>query len=415
MADLTVAMRTLGCKVNRVEAEKIAARLLGTGVRVVDEDEAAVVVVTTCTVTGEADHKARKAVRHALSLPQNPVVVVTGCLASIDPDGLAALGERVIVEPDKDLVPARVAAVLGTEIRPAGVVPRIGEAFRTRAVVKVEDGCDAFCAYCIIPYARGVPRSVPAADVDAEVRSLVDAGVAEAVLTGINIGRYSDAGLDLPGLLELLAATGLSRMRISSIEPGDVDERFLQVAASIPAFCAHLHIPLQAGCDATLAAMGRTYDTAGFAAVVRRAREALPGLAITTDVMTGFPGETDEHFEQTLAFVETCGFSRLHVFRYSPRAGTPAAGMSHQVPSAVKADRARRLRELDGRLRARFAEASLGREVEVLIERVNDDGSAEGTTREYLHVVITGADLAEGDVVMVCITGAEQGRTTAAW
>ncbi|MBN2822674.1 MAG: tRNA (N(6)-L-threonylcarbamoyladenosine(37)-C(2))-methylthiotransferase MtaB [Coriobacteriia bacterium] len=415
MADLSVAMRTLGCKVNRVEAEKIAARLLGTGVAIVDEDEAAVVVVTTCTVTGEADHKARKAVRHALGLPQSPVVVVTGCLASVDPDGLAALGERVIVEPDKDLVPARVAAVLGTRICPAGVVPRIGEAFRTRAVVKVEDGCDAFCAYCIIPYARGVPRSVPVADVEAEVRSLVDAGVAEAVLTGINIGRYSDAGLDLSGLLERLATTGLSRMRISSIEPGDVDERFLQVAASIPAFCAHLHIPLQAGCDATLAAMGRTYDTAGFAAVVQRAREALPGLAITTDVMTGFPGETDEHFEQTLAFVEACGFSRLHVFRYSPRAGTPAAGMSHQVPAAVKADRARRLRELDGRLRARFAQASLGEEVEVLIERVNDDGSAEGTTREYLHVVITGADLAEGDVVMVWITGAEQGRMTAAW
>jgi len=415
VGDLTVAMRTLGCKVNRVEAEKVAATLLGSGVRVVDEEDAAVIIVTTCTVTAEADHKARKAVRHALRLPQAPVVVVSGCLAAIDPEGLAALGERVVVEADKDAVAIRVAALLGGALTDAPVAPRVGEPFRTRAIVKVEDGCNAFCAYCIVPYARGVPRSVPLVEVVAEVASLVDAGVAEVVLTGINIGRYEDGGAALPDLIEAVAATGVRRLRISSIEPGDVDARFLQVAAATPSFCRHLHIPLQSGCDRTLAVMGRTYDTAGYAAVLARAREALPGVAITTDVLTGFPGETSADFEETLAFVEACGFSRLHVFRYSPRAGTPAAEMPEQVSPAEKSARARRLRALDAQLRAQFAQASVGRDAEVLIERVSEDGVAEGTTREYLPVVMTGAPFGERDVVTLRLTGVKSGRMTAAW
>ncbi|MDO9557161.1 MAG: MiaB/RimO family radical SAM methylthiotransferase [Coriobacteriia bacterium] len=415
MAEFAVAMRTLGCKVNRVEAEKVTAQLLGSGVRVVGERDASVVIVTTCTVTAEADHKARKAVRHALNLPQAPIVVVSGCLAAIDPDGLAALGERVVVEADTDAVAARVAALLGTSVGDRLTGPRVGDAFRTRAVVKVEDGCDAFCAYCIVPYARGVPRSVPLAEVVAEVSSLVDAGVAEIVLTGINIGRYTDSGADLPGLIEAVAATGVRRLRVSSIEPGDVSERFLAVAARVPSFCAHIHVPLQAGCDRTLSAMGRTYDTAAYASVLTRIRDAFPGAAITTDVLTGFPGESDVDFDRTLTFVRACGFSRLHVFRYSPRTGTPAAVMAEKVPVAVKSERARRLRALDADLRARFAEAHVGSDAEVLVERLGDDGMAEGTTREYLRVIMQGRGLAEGDVVTAHLAGVERGRMTAAW
>lgn len=415
MGELAVAMRTLGCKVNRAEAERVSMQLLGGGVRIVDEQEASVVVVTTCTVTAEADRKTRKAIRHALNLPQKPVVVASGCLAAIDPESLALLGERVVVETDTDAVAARVAALLGTELGDTVAASRVGDAFRTRAVVKVEDGCDAFCAYCIVPYARGVPRSTPLHDVVAEVASLVDAGVAEVVLSGINIGRYADERAGLPELIEAATATGIRRLRISSIEPGDVDERFLAVAVASPAFCAHLHVPLQAGCDRTLTAMGRTYDTAAYAAVVERVRDALPGAAITTDVLTGFPGESDADFEETLAFVEACGFSRLHVFRYSLRAGTTAAEMPEHVAPRVKSERARQLRALDARLRARFARQSVGSNAEVLVERIGEDRNAEGTTREYLQVVLEDVQCAEGDVVTVRLAGVERGRMTAAW
>lgn len=416
MTELAVAMHTLGCKVNRVEAEKVAARLLGSGVRIVEEAGAAVIVVTTCSVTAEADSKARKAVRHALALSQAPVVLVSGCLAALDPEGLASLGERVVVEADTDAVAGRVAALLDATLADAPAASaRVGEAFRTRAVVKIEDGCDAFCAYCIVPYARGVPRSVPLTDVVAEVRSLVEAGVAEVVLTGINIGRYADGAARLPDVIEAVAATGVRRVRISSIEPGDVDERFLAVAAATPAFCRHLHVPLQSGCDRTLAAMGRTYDTAGYAGVIASARGALPGVEITTDVLVGFPGETDEEFETTRGFIETIGFSRLHVFRYSTRPGTVAAGRSDQVPPRVRSERARLLRSVDADLRMACCEAHVGTVAEVLVERVEDDGTAVGTTRDYLQVEITGGRVAVGDVVEVRLTGLARGKMTAAW
>lgn len=415
MSELAVAMRTLGCKVNRVEAEKVAARLLGSGVRIVDEEDASVIVVTTCTVTAEADHKARKAVRHALHLPQEPIVVVTGCLASIDPEGLATLGERVVVETDKEAVASRVASLLGVSVDADAIVPRTGEGFRTRAAIKVEDGCDAFCAYCIVPFARGVPRSVPLDEVVAEVAGLVSAGVAEVVLTGINIGRYASDGAGLAELMEAVADTGVRRLRISSIEPGDVDGRFLAAVAGLPAFCAHLHVPLQSGCDRTLAAMGRTYDTSGYSAVLQSIREALPHAAITTDVLAGFPGERDADFAETLAFVRDSGFARLHVFRYSARAGTVAAKMAGQVAPKVRSERARLLRAVDMELRVSFEKNHIGSEAEVLVERVGTDGLAEGTTREYLPVTLDGEGVCPGDVVSVRLTGMERGRMTAAW
>lgn len=419
MAETGVALVTLGCKVNRAEAEAIAAELLDGGVRITAQEDAAVVVLTTCTVTGEADRKARKAVHHALRLPGRPVVVVTGCLAAIDPAGLAALGERVIVEADKAAVPARVrtalaarsgeetAATPAVETAPLADTPTVASAapgvFRTRVAVKVQDGCDAFCAYCIVPFARGVPRAVPLAEVVDRVRALVADGIAEVVLTGINIGRYKDADVRLPDLIEAVAATGVRRIRVSSIEPLDVDARFLAAAARTPAFCPHLHIPLQAGCDATLAAMGRGYDTAAYAATLAAARAALPGLAVTTDVMAGFPGERPEDFAETLAFCETMAFAKLHVFRYSARAGTRAAVMPCQVAPAERAARAARLRALGERLGIAWAASLAGRRVSVLVERVRPDGEgatlAEGTTAEHARALLPGAGLRAGDVV----------------
>lgn len=395
-----VAFVTLGCKVNQAESDTIAAALPDACV-VRDAAEADVVVVNTCTVTGEADHKARKAVRHALGLPNAPTVIVTGCMAALDAEGAAALGDRVIAEPDKKRVLDRVVEIAGRA--DAG---RAGRRSRMRVQLKVEDGCDAFCSYCIIPYARGVPRAVPLAEIVATSEELAAAGVAEVVLAGINIGRYSDGGARLPEVIEAVAATGIPRVRISSIEPGDVDTRFLEVAARTPAFCRHLHIPLQSGSDAVLARMERPYDTGRFADTVAAARNALPGVAISTDVIVGFPGETDAEHRETLSFVEHTGFSRLHVFRYSARAGTPAAAMADQVPPQVRAARSAELRALGERLMLQTAGAAQGRTAELLVERVapaRPDGvrRVEGTTREYLRAVVVHATAAPGALVRV--------------
>lgn len=413
MADLLVpvAFRTLGCKVNRAESESIAAELLRGDVRLVDESEAAVVVVNTCTVTGEADAKARKAVRHALLAGRDPVVVVTGCLAALDKAGLEALSPRVVVEADKSRVADRVRA-LAPGVRVDAVTPsssrssRAGRDFRTRAMLKIQDGCENFCSYCIVPYARGACRSVPLDSVREQARALANAGTREIVLTGINLGRYRDGLADLAELVETVVDTGIERVRLSSIEPPDLTERLLGVLSADRQVCEHLHVPLQSGSDAVLQAMGRAYDVAAYADRIAAAREALPGLAITTDVIAGFPGETDAQFAETLDLVESVGFAKLHVFRYSARSGTPAADMASQVPAEVRARRAAALREAGDAMRSRYVAGRLGQVADVLVERV-EAGIAEGTTRDYLHVRFDAGSSAVGDIVRVPL---EQGR-----
>jgi len=416
-----VAFKTLGCKVNQAESEAIASELAVAGVTAATDDACDAIVVNTCTVTGEADHKARKAIRHALGATGGPVVV-TGCLAAIDPEGVAALGDRVVVEPDKARVAGRVAEWLGSAQPASGGrvddrdasagaasdAPAVPRPSRTRVQVKVQDGCDAFCAYCIVPYARGVPRSVPAADVVARVSALVDAGTAEVVLTGINIGRYADGEIGLPELIERVAATGVGRIRVSSIEPRDVTERLLAVAARTPAFCRHLHIPLQSGSDRVLAAMGRPYDAQAFAETAARAREALPGLAVTTDVIVGVPGESEDDDAASRAFVASQRFARLHVFRYSARTGTPAAARSDRVSAATIAGRASAMRTLGDELSRAEAASRIGEPAEVLVERLvrGTEGGArlvEGFTREYLRARVAHDDTVPGDLLPVTV------------
>lgn len=393
---LPVAFRTLGCKVNQVESEDIAADLLGRAVRVVTQEHAAVIVVNTCTVTAEADRKARKAIRRALALPSAPTVVVTGCMAAVDPSVLEALGERVVVEADKERVADRVAALVGALDEPHEHAVRAGTGFHTRAMLKVEDGCDNFCTYCIVPHARGLPRSVPLEDVLAEARALVAAGVPEIVVTGINVGRYADVttGADLADLIVALGETGVGRLRLSSVEPPDLTERLLTAVAATPVFAPHLHVPLQSGSDAVLAGMGRAYAVAEYEERIRAARAALPGLALTTDVLVGFPGETLTHAEETLATLERIGFAKLHVFRYSRRPGTPAADRDDQVASGDIAARAESVRCLGDRMRGEWLDARIGAPADVLVERVGS-GTAEGTTAHYEKVRI--GLLAHGD------------------
>lgn len=395
-------MRTLGCKVNRVESEDIAAELLGRGAVVTEQDDARVVVINTCTVTGEADAKARKAVRQALAAPGDPIVVVTGCLAAIDAAGLETLSDRVVVEIDKERVAERIAGLLGLNTAPdaaGGRAVRVGDAFRTRVQLKVQDGCDCFCSYCIVPYARGVPRSVPLDRVTALAEELAQAGVREVVLTGINLGRYRDGDADLSTVIGRVAASGIARVRLSSIEPLDLDDRLIGTLAGTPAACAHLHVPLQSGSDPVLTAMRRGYTVAEFEDRIRAVREALPGAAVTTDVIAGFPGESAEDHVATMDAVRRIGFAKLHVFRYSARRNTPAAEMPHQVAPQLRAARAAELRDLGEELRAGFSAGKAGERVEVLVERI-EDGVARGTTREYLQVELPAAPrMRVGDLV----------------
>jgi threonylcarbamoyladenosine tRNA methylthiotransferase MtaB len=420
-ASLPVAVRTLGCKVNRAESEAIAAQLLGAGVRIAEEDEAAVVVINTCTVTGEADAKARKAVRHALGAEHRPLVVVTGCLAALEREALAGLGERVIVEADKARVSRVVEELLGVEASHGGdtvpALPRAGDSrFRTRAALKIEDGCDNYCTYCIVPYARGVPRATPLAEVVAQAGALVASGTREIVLTGINIGRYLDreSGAQLADVLQEVAQSGVARIRLSSVEPLDLTPRLLEVMAATPAFCAHLHVPLQSGSDAILSAMGRRYTRDEFSACIAAARRALPGLVVTTDVLAGFPGETEAHAAETLAFCREIGFGKLHVFRYSPRPGTSAAARIDQVAPEAKTARAAALRALSTEAVAEHERARIGAIASVLVERIvaADDGTAlaEGTTDDYLRVCLPPEATQAGELVSVELLGVDGGR-----
>lgn len=386
-AGVPLRVVNLGCKVNRVESDTIAAELLGHGFVPASEGRARLVVVNTCTVTAEADAKTRKTVRHLLRTEPLATLVVTGCSVAISPEPLSALGKRVVVEADRRRV-AQVARDLfgvGGETLPhervsALVAGRTGEGFRTRVGIKVQDGCPNACTYCIVHVARGVPWCKPEDEVVAEVRAAEAAGAGEVVLSGINLGSVDDLG----GLLErLLAATSHVRVRLSSIEPCDVTDHLVDVLASCSGrVCRHLHIPLQSGCDETLREMARPYDTAFFSRLVSSLREQVPSIALTTDVMAGFPGESDEQFEQSLSFCAEMAFSKMHVFRYSRRPGTPAATRLDQVEPQVKATRARRLRKLSEQMRRTYAASLLGTRETVLVE-----SAGRATAERYLPCV----------------------------
>lgn len=373
------AVVNLGCRVNRVETDLVAAALERAGLRLVGQDEADLVVVNTCAVTGEAETKTRKVIRHAARLPKAPLVVATGCVASLFSEELSSLAPNVVVEADKSLVARRALEALGLG---AGAVSDAGELAssptptgRSRPGIKVQDGCDNRCTYCIVWKARGAGRSLPADRVLAAVREACARDAHEVVLTGINLGRYASGDargreIGLAGLLSLiLDETPVERVRLSSIEPPDVTGELLDVMASSGGRVApFLHVCLQSGCDATLRRMGRVYDAASFRRVCELSREALPGVALGTDLIVGFPGETDEEFEESLGFCREMSFAKMHVFRYSRRPGTPAADAPGQVAPKVMAERSRRVRDLAARMRAHEASLHVGEMDDVLVE-----------------------------------------------
>ena len=406
-----VSVVNLGCRVNRVESDRMTVDFARAGFGLVDEDEADLVVINTCAVTGEAEAKTRKAVRHAVNLPRKPYVVVTGCAVNLHPDSLAELSDRVVIEPMKTDVAARAADLLGfgeTGACDGGLDSReladlLG---RSRLGVKIQDGCNNRCTYCIVWKARGPERSVPVDAVLEQVREAHAAGIPEVVLTGVNLGAYDGMGPDddhveIDELLDaILTETDIPHVRLSSIEPMDVNERLVRRMAAEPRRVApFLHLPVQSGCTATLQRMGRPYSAEEFERTVARIREILPAASISGDLIVGFPGETEEEFEQTRAFVERVGFSRLHVFRYSARPGTIAAEMPDQVAPEVMADRSLAIRKLVERTARADAQARIG-----TTERAVVEYPGRGTLGSFHRVVLDNApDLAVKSIVDVAI------------
>jgi threonylcarbamoyladenosine tRNA methylthiotransferase MtaB len=395
----SVHITTLGCKVNQCDADEMARALAQRGYRIADQSEAPDLhIINTCTVTATADAKARKLIRKLARAHPHAAIIVTGCWAQRDPHGVAALPEVDAVVPNtrKPEIADIVANFRAPDASAAISAPRR----RTRAFLKIQDGCDHRCAYCAVPDARGRPVSRAFAHVVEEVRSLAEADVKEVVLCGIRLGAYGRGG-DTPGLAALLRElrkVNLPRLRLSSIEPMDLDHELLAEIADHPQLCHHLHLPLQSGDDAVLAAMGREYTSAAFADLVRQLRRAWPDAALTTDVMTGFPGETEEQFLRTAGFLRATGFTRVHVFPFSSRPGTPASRRRDQVPPSAKRERTAHLLTVAQELAAKAAESWVGREVSALLEQRKDD-RLTGLTEHYLRVYCTGSAGQVGEIV----------------
>jgi threonylcarbamoyladenosine tRNA methylthiotransferase MtaB len=418
----TVAFHTLGCKVNAYETEAIWQLFKRAGYERVDFDRKAdVYVINTCTVTNTGDKKSRQVIRRAIRRNPDAVIAVTGCYAQTSPAEVMAIpGVDIVVGTQGRERLLEYVEQYQRERQPINAVKNIMKtrefeeldvptfSDRTRASLKIQEGCNNFCTFCIIPWARGLLRSRKPENVLKQARQLVEAGYKEIVLTGIHTGGYGE-DLEDYSLADLLwdldKIDGLKRIRISSIEASQIDERILEVMNTSEKMCRHLHIPLQAGDDEVLKRMRRKYTVDEYRKKIERIREAMPQVAITTDVIVGFPGETDEQFENTFRLIEEIQFAELHVFPYSKRTGTPAARMENQVPDPVKQERVRRLIQLSERLSLEYARRFVGDVLDVIPERPYKEepgsGLYTGYSDNYLQLVFPGNEELVGKVCRV--------------
>ncbi len=406
---MNIAICTLGCKVNQYETQAMERTLAGRGHTLVPfEDRADAYIINTCTVTAVSDKKSRQMIRRARKRNPGAVVAVCGCYAQTKPEEVRSLGVDLIAGTGDrikflDLVERAArsrepAALLDDALsrRQFERLPAGGLTTRTRAMLKVEDGCVNFCSYCIIPYARGPVRSLPLEEAEEEARRLYREGYLELVLTGIEIsswGRDLGEGAALIDLVEAVcrAAPGM-RVRLGSLEPRTVTEDFCRRAAALANLCPHFHLSLQSGCDATLRRMNRRYDTRLYRGGVDLLERYFDRPAVTTDLIVGFPGETEEEFAQTLDFIRQCAFAEMHIFPYSIRAGTPAAAME-QVPKQVKEARAARASGLAEALHRDYLDRCVGRVFDVLYEQPGEDGLYLGHAPNYMAVAAEGENL----------------------
>jgi len=398
-----VAFYTLGCKVNQYETEAICELFRKKGYEVCDfEGYADIYVINTCTVTGMSDRKSRQIIRRAKSQNENAYIIVTGCYAQTAPDEVRKIDgvnlvlgtkerEKIVelceAHFSEDFYACQNDIMHTHDFEPLKISDFSG---RTRAYIKVQEGCNQFCSYCIIPYARGAIRSRELSDVLKETQRLAESGFTEVTFVGIHIASY---GLDKGGytLADLLLAAdkvdGIKRIRLSSIEPMTLNAEFVEKISGAKKLCHHFHLSLQSGCDETLKRMNRKYTTDEYFDIVSGLRKAFPDVAITTDIMVGFPGETDAEFAKTCAFLEKVSFSAAHIFKYSRRKGTPADRFPNQVLSEVKAERSKKVKEITDKSQLCFMQKFIGTRMEVLFEQ-RQGAYFEGKTDNYMNVLV---------------------------
>ncbi len=420
---MNIAFYTLGCKVNQYETEAMRRMMENNGFQTVAwDDDADVLVINSCTVTGESDRKLRQLLRRCRREHPSAVIVLTGCMPQAFPNEATDLTDADIIlgNAARRTLPTYVQRFFTTQQRIVDVIahdtsfeetPICSFDEHTRAFVKIEDGCNRVCSYCIIPYARGRVRSRSLESLREEVTELARNGYKEIVLVGINLTAFGqDTGHTIADAVDTVCAIdGIERVRLGSIEPDHITDDIVARFAKQPKLCPQFHLALQSGCDATLKRMRRHYTTAEYAAVCASLRAHFPHCAITTDFMVGFPGETEEEFAASLAFVKKMQLARVHIFAYSPRPGTPAAKAPNQVLNRIKSARSKAAAEVCSNLQQQFAASKIDTETEILLETSMKDGTVFGYTPEYVGVYVKTNHTA-GDIIRVRITAAKSGE-----
>ena len=423
-----IAFYTLGCKVNQSDTASMEGIFRRAGYEVVDFGSPAdVYLINTCVVTNTGQRKSRQIINRAVRHNPLSLIVVTGCYPQTAPEEVRAIAgvdviignqerarivelvEQALENKQTEILDNVQKMTVDTKFEELGVGT---ETDKTRAFLKIQEGCNQYCTYCIIPYARGPLRSRSLESIRSEVAKLVEAGYKEVVLIGIHLGCYgkelAKEGKHITlydAVQAVLSVEGMCRVRLGSLESVEVEPRLLELMANEPRLCKHLHLPLQSGCDKILQAMHRPYDTARFTKLLQQIRAQVPDVAITTDIIVGFPGETEEDFATTLAFAEKCGFAKMHIFPYSKRKGTPAEKMPNQVDEAVKGERAARLAAVDEKLHQAMLKQMVGKTEEVLFEQPVDAVHMEGLCGPYLRVVVPGTSELANTIANVKITG----------
>ena len=423
-----IAFYTLGCKVNQSDTASMEGIFRRAGYEVVDFGSPAdVYLINTCVVTNTGQRKSRQIINRAVRHNPLSLIVVTGCYPQTAPEEVRAIAgvdviignqerarivelvEQALENKQTEILDNVQKMTVDTKFEELGVGT---ETDKTRAFLKIQEGCNQYCTYCIIPYARGPLRSRSLESIRSEVAKLVEAGYKEVVLIGIHLGCYgkelAKEGKHITlydAVQAVLSVEGMCRVRLGSLESVEVEPRLLELMANEPRLCKHLHLPLQSGCDKILQAMHRPYDTARFTQLLQQIRAQVPDVAITTDIIVGFPGETEEDFATTLAFAEKCGFAKMHIFPYSKRKGTSAEKMPNQVDEAVKGERAARLAAVDEKLHQAMLKQMVGKTEEVLFEQPVDAVHMEGLCGPYLRVVVPGTEELSNTIAKVRITG----------
>jgi threonylcarbamoyladenosine tRNA methylthiotransferase MtaB len=417
-----VAFYTLGCKVNQYETDAMLDLFKKDGYEKVDsEDYADVYVINTCTVTHMSDRKSRQYIRRVKKKNPNAIIAVVGCYSQVSPEEILDIEEvnlvmgtndrRKIVEEIKKIDSTKKASTVDDimKVKAFEEIEISQTNGKTRAFMKIQDGCDRFCTYCIIPYARGRVRSRDMESIILEVKKLVENGYKEFVLTGIHVASYGkDLKEENVGLLDVIKKIneiqGVERIRLSSVEPILFTDEFVDEVKNMKKVCPHYHLSLQSGCDETLKRMNRRYTTKEYKEIVDRLRENIPNVAITTDVIVGFPGETNEEFNKTYEFLRDIELSQMHVFKYSPRKGTKASVMENQIDSQIKQLRSDRLLKLSKENFNKFATKFIGTTMDVLFEQNIHDNKYEGLTPNYIRVLVESTNDLQGQIRKVKIT-----------